>query len=1297
MSIRSSRLYCAAAVVCCLASLLVVVSQAQTAKGHSSPRFSRKAKAGGQNPFSPQSGEVDLSHSVQQTTPTVSREVNHDLSPPLYLIPPAVRQGGQRVHDIEILPRPNVASVVDSVVQRTGPTRRAPATLLNFAGVGNGFTGPAGTFFVGSAPPDTNGDVGPNHYVQIVNTDFAIFNKSGTAVFGPTPINTLWSGFGGGCQSNNDGDPVVIYDPIADRWVISQFSVSTLPYLQCVAVSKTGDPTGAYYRYSFPSAIPADFPDYPKMSVWPDAYYETFNMFAGGVTFSGGEVCAYERAKMLVGLGATQQCFNVGTNYGGLLASDLDGAQLPPAGSPNYVLALGLSNNDLAFWKFHVDWANPAKTTLTGPAAITVAAYNALCGGGTCVSQSGTTQKLDSLADRLMFRLSYRNFGTHESLLVNHSVAVGAGGGVRWYEIRTPGTTPTVFQQGTYAPDSSFRWMGSMAMDQSGNIALGFSTSSSSLHPQIRYTGRLAGDPAGQMTQGEGTIASGAGSQNGGLTRWGDYSMMAVDPADDCTFWYTTEDIPANGSFNWVTRIASFKLPGCGVATNDFSISANPTTLSLAAGTGGSSTISTALLSGSAETINLSISGVPSGATAGFTPASVTTGSSSTLALNAGTAAAGTYPLSVTGTAASATHATPLTLIVTPAGQAPAITSANHTTFTVGQAGSFSVTTTGSPTPGISESGALPSGVTFHDNGNGTGTLGGTPGAGTNATYSISFTAANGVGSNAVQSFTLTVNPSATLPPTLTNISPASGVTGTSFGVTLTGTNFIVGLTTVKSTANGISVSNVNVASATQLTATFAIVATAVKTNSSISVTTPNGTSGGINFDIYHPPTLSSIAQNNGVAGTAVNVTLTGTFFRTPITVGLSGTGITVSNTVVQSATQITATFTIAANASVGPQNVTVNNPGGTSNAVTFTVNKAPAITSANTATFVVGTPGMFSLTATGFPTPSLSESGPLPSGVTFVDNHNGTGTLSGTPAAGTAGVYSISFTAANGVGSNAVQSFTLTVNAATQSPVLNNISPTSGQAGKVVTPVTLSGSNLTGATINPLNGIAISNVVATASQVTATFTIAANAPLGAQNVSVTTGSGTSNAVSFTVLAAGTPPTLTLLSPSRGPQGKGTNVTLTGTNFVTGQSTLNVTGASVVASNVIVVSSTKITATLTPAANATGTAQVSVTTPGGTSGAQSFDIYLRPTLTGISPMSGARGANVSVTLTGTNFRIPQDLGISGGGVKIVNIVIVNSTTLTVTFQITAGAATGIRTVFTFNPGGSTNTVNFTVN
>src|SRR5207244_3440666 len=254
-----------------------------------------------------------------------------------------------------------------------------------------------------------------------------------------------------------------------------------------------------------------------------------------------------------LGQAATQQCFNTTTTYGGLLPADLTGTNLPPAGSPNYVLGLGATSSTLAFWKFHIDWTTPANSTFIGPTALAVASYSEACGfSGTCIPQAGTTQRLDSLSDRLMYRLAYRNFGDHESLVVNHSVTAGSSCGVRWYEIRTPGTTPTVFQQGTYAPDSNYRWMGSVAMDQAGNIALGFSVSSSTLNPQIHYTGRLATSPAGVMDQGEGTIINGTGSQTGsGLSRWGDYSSMTVDPSDDCTFWYTNEYIPSNGAFNW--------------------------------------------------------------------------------------------------------------------------------------------------------------------------------------------------------------------------------------------------------------------------------------------------------------------------------------------------------------------------------------------------------------------------------------------------------------------------------------------------------------------------------------------------------------------------------------------------------------------------------------------------------------------------------------------------------------------------------------------------------------------------
>ena len=662
--------------------------------------------------------EFDDSQAITLRSPQVSLAAHHDASPPLMLMEQAARQPR-----IEREPKPiprgpagNFVALPRIQVQNTTPSLMMPTTLLSFDGVGDGFAGPGGTFSVNSAPPDTNGDVGPNHYVQVVNTDFAVFNKSGTAVYGPVPINTLWSGFGGGCQTNNDGDPVVLYDPIADRWVISQFSVSTTPYLQCVAVSQTPDPTGAYYRYSF-SYGNTNFNDYPKMGVWPDAYYTTFNIFANMASFSGAQVCAYDRAKMLTGAAATQQCFMTNNQWGGLLPADMDGHRAPPAGAPNYVIAFG--TNDLGIWKFHVDWTTPSNTTFTGPTLLPVAAFSDACNDGTCIPQSGTTQKLDSLADRLMFRLAYRNFGDHEALVVTHSVTAGSSVGVRWYELRPDASRNlSVFQQGTYAPDSGYRWMGSMAQDQQGNMALGFSLSSSSLHPEIHYTGRLAGDAAGQMTQGEGTIINGAGSQIGGstntptLTRWGDYSMMSVDPSDDCTFWYTTEYIATNGAFNWHTRIGSFKFPGCGSTTgsNDFSITASPGTLSLNAGGSGTSTISTAVTAGSAAAVALAVSGAPSGMTASVSPASVTAGGSATLTVNAGSAAAGNYTLTVTGTEGSASHSA--TVSVSVAAQPTTAISVSPSSLSIaqGSSGNVSVTNTGNSSFTWSV-GGLPSGA----------------------------------------------------------------------------------------------------------------------------------------------------------------------------------------------------------------------------------------------------------------------------------------------------------------------------------------------------------------------------------------------------------------------------------------------------------------------------------------------------------------------------------------------------------------------------------------------------------
>src|SRR5256884_463120 len=330
----------------------------------------------------------------------------------------------------------------------------------------------------------------------------------------------------------------------------------------CMAVSTTSDATQSYYRYEF--SFGSNTPDYPKLAVWPDAYYWTANTFSGPTTFVGANPCAFDRATVLSGGPANAICMQQNRSVDSLLPADLDGTTPPPTGEPNFYLQMVAPSN-LNLFKFHVDFTTPANSTFTGPTAIPVASFSEACGRGTCIPQPGTMQQLDSLGDRLMFRLAYRNFGDHESLVVNHSVTAGSSVGVRWYEIRSPNATPTVFQQGTFSPDSQYRWMGSIAMDQSGDIAVGYSASSSSNFPAVRYTGRVPSDPAGTM-ESENSIIEGTGSQtngNGG-SRWGDYSSMSIDPVDDCTFWYTNEYLTTNGSFNWKTRIASLKFTSCG-------------------------------------------------------------------------------------------------------------------------------------------------------------------------------------------------------------------------------------------------------------------------------------------------------------------------------------------------------------------------------------------------------------------------------------------------------------------------------------------------------------------------------------------------------------------------------------------------------------------------------------------------------------------------------------------------------------------------------------------------------------
>jgi hypothetical protein len=414
------------------------------------------------------------------------------------------------------------------------------------------------------APPDTNGDVGPNHYVQTVNTSFAVWNKTGSKLYGPAAINTVWQGFGGACQTRNDGDPVMLYDSLADRWLISQFT-ATSPYYECIAISQTGDPTGAWYRYAFQLST-TDFPDYPKFGVWPDGYYMSANWFTNGTTYGGPRPFVFDRAKMLAGQPATLQTTSsaLGSAVNPILPADLDGATLPPSGAPGLFLEYGSSLN---VYKFAVNWTTPAASTWTRSATLSAAAYTTLCSNTrSCVPQKGTTTKVDGIGDRLMNRLVYRNMGGYESLLASHSVNAGtrkvARAGMRWYEIRNPLGTPSIYQQGTYAPaDGLYRWMGSVAMDKVGDIALGYSASNGSNYPSIRYTARIPTDALGTMGQGEATLYQGTGSQSG-VSRWGDYSNLSIDPVDGCTFWYTQE---YNNSFGWAwgTRIGSFKVAGC--------------------------------------------------------------------------------------------------------------------------------------------------------------------------------------------------------------------------------------------------------------------------------------------------------------------------------------------------------------------------------------------------------------------------------------------------------------------------------------------------------------------------------------------------------------------------------------------------------------------------------------------------------------------------------------------------------------------------------------------------------------
>lgn len=569
-------------------------------------------------------------------TVTMHQPVAHDTSPALPELGADEPIEGERGPSAQQNPAP-AAPIVPPVItsppgaaaveQRSQGTRPAAVLVESFDGLGAGFEGPHATATLRN-PSDNSLAAGPNHIFQIVNTRMAIFTKkgkqfpaSGKALYGPVPTNTIFKGFGGACEATNNGDAVVRYDQLADRWLVvmptfrrgtvrpdqpkpgrsgdpAQASVPGQagqpgppvqlfsppaqvgqppqprgqtgqpgpqgPYSMCYAISTGPDPFGPYYRYEFLRPL---FPDYPRPAVWPDGYYTP--------TSTGDEViqkhaCVVDRAKMLKGEPATEQCVIIdGVNF--LNNADLDGKRLPPAGAPNIMMAAGgtqlkkiMEDDGIFVWKFHVDWKNPANTKAMGPERIAVAPYHYLCDGQltNCVPQPGTDRRLDAQGDKIMARLVYRRIGDRESVVAVHSINTSVGaGGVRWYEFRiNKDRSAKLHQQGTYAPDGLYRWMASPAIDGRGNIGIGYSFGGTPSFAGQRFAGRSADDPPGQLTLRETVLVEGEGAQN--VMRWEDYTQTAVDPSDDCTIWYVGDYLRKSAT-NYTSRIGAFRMPGC--------------------------------------------------------------------------------------------------------------------------------------------------------------------------------------------------------------------------------------------------------------------------------------------------------------------------------------------------------------------------------------------------------------------------------------------------------------------------------------------------------------------------------------------------------------------------------------------------------------------------------------------------------------------------------------------------------------------------------------------------------------
>jgi hypothetical protein len=524
--------------------------------------------------------------------PVFTWDAAHDTSPPLRDLAAGriPGEGEDPANEVEGGPLAEGEGYSpDGALQTAMPPATIPSTQQNFEGLSNQDNFNIFGFRVN--PPDPNGEVGPNNYVEMINLVFGVYDKAGNLLLGPVDTGTLWSGFAVPDCTDPSGDPVVMYDQVTDRWILSQFTTAGPEYWNCVAVSTTSDPTGSYYRYAFSTG--PNFPDYPKYGNWRDSYVITTREFGPTIEYGIG-VYALEKNKMVNGEPARSVRFFVDGNVpenlplvgDGLLPADIDGKQMPKndasiplVGTQDDGAGYGGTFDALNIWDLNVKWRSTPLASLALNTQLTTAPFDSVfpCTPTSrdCLPQPGitdTTRYLDILSyrQRPTFRLAYRNFKDYETLVTNQSVEAAPGvAGVRWYEIRRTGGTYSLYQQGTYAPnDGVHRWMGSIAQDKKGDMGLGYSVvNGTDVYPGIRYTGRLAGDPLGQMTLGEGTIVAGTGVQTTTNSRWGDYTDMTVDPVDDCTFWYVNEYYTlagqASSAAGWQTRIASFKLPGC--------------------------------------------------------------------------------------------------------------------------------------------------------------------------------------------------------------------------------------------------------------------------------------------------------------------------------------------------------------------------------------------------------------------------------------------------------------------------------------------------------------------------------------------------------------------------------------------------------------------------------------------------------------------------------------------------------------------------------------------------------------